>query len=461
MFRQSALRQYSPVVLLLLSGLAILPFPATTAAGERAKSRFYALCVGLRYPGTGKELRYTTSDVRAMAEAFTAASGYDELSSSIVCLVDDDPRQAKPTPQKVRQSLGRMAEDAGPDDRVVFYFSGHGLRSEDNRSILVCHAEDLDEERDGANVYLSEVRDILEQSRAGDKLMIIDACHSGGKSSGDGLTPDTMAKSLAGAGKSAGRDTVAWLASCDVSQQSWEDDESQQGLFTRFFLEAVGPQSALADTNFDGRLSLPELNTYISNAIGHYIHSRKMRRDRDWLTRSQSPRMGMGGTVSLSGEELRKVSLFYCPPDADEARPSNPEADEIVAEATSPSPAAERPKRRLAFKKIGTWKSDDGEESEAERYMRHVAAELQMSMTRHYITTSVMSSYKIKVLFDLDEDGEIIAVRAENEALEDSAVFYRAKEIVLDAGPFGIVPNDLMESGKNKNIPAVITSSTP
>ncbi|MDR1611460.1 MAG: caspase family protein, partial [Planctomycetota bacterium] len=192
MFKRSGAMLHMAFLAALLAAAPVL-----ARAGEDLK-RVHALGVGLADPGTGHKLDSTTRDAAMVAEAFEQASGYDPEASRIVKLVDDDPDSpARPTPDEIRRRLAAMAGEAGEGDRVVFYFSGHGDKDGDGRSFLVCHGG-RDKEDPRSRLPLSDVRSILAESGAESKLVIVDACHSGGKAGGaNGLTPEEISRAFA------------------------------------------------------------------------------------------------------------------------------------------------------------------------------------------------------------------------------------------------------------------------
>lgn len=282
------------------------------SCGELSNGRFLALCIGLRYPGAPNELNFTTNDVRVVSDALVTISGFDRGQCRVDLLVDDDPAKVKPTSREIRRRLTEMAESAGGEDRLVFYFSGHGIL-EDGQAVLLCHGGW--DARDGSrHLYLSEVREILSGSRAARKLVIVDACHSGGKSGtvNGGVTAEGVAMAMAAADKGSDAFPVAWLVSCDANEKSWEDDETGHGLFTRYFLEAVGSKAELADTNYDGQLSLAEIHKFITTGIGYFIYDKSiMKQNRIWRSRRQTPRMGLGKTILHDSADLNRFNMFY------------------------------------------------------------------------------------------------------------------------------------------------------
>jgi uncharacterized caspase-like protein len=208
-----------------------------------------------------------------------------------------------------------MASEAGDGDRIVFYFSGHGDKDREGNSFLVCHGG---RSKDDARGYLrlSEVRKILADSGAESKLVVVDACHSGGKSGGEnGLTPEEIGRAFrpeAGS-KRAGDETLAWIASSDVGQESYEYAERRNGLFTYFFLEAIGGEAAAADINADGMLSVAEIHRYVNNHIAGFIAHEDKNPGSKWRGRNQTPRAGIGGDLKLNpvATDLQWINLFY------------------------------------------------------------------------------------------------------------------------------------------------------
>ncbi|MDR1536017.1 MAG: caspase family protein, partial [Planctomycetota bacterium] len=300
---------------LALACLSILALPAVGRAGQRLDNTFNALCVGLKYPGTPDKLDFTTKDALDMARAFQKVSGFDLKHYRVETLVDDDPQGDKPTPETIIRRLEVMAKAAGPDDRLVFFFSGHGRKNEQNESMLICSGGEAQDDPKG-HLRLSEVRDILGRSRARDKLVLVDACYSGGKATNDGgLSAADVAESMRFSGAKSGADDgsqSAWLVSSSVNEKSWEDGESRNGLFTRYLLEALGPQADIADSNRDSFLSLKELHQYVKNGISAFIYQKAVREKQEkWRGVSQTPTVGMGGNRDPDSPLLDKKNFFF------------------------------------------------------------------------------------------------------------------------------------------------------
>ncbi|MDR1613675.1 MAG: caspase family protein, partial [Planctomycetota bacterium] len=145
--------------------------------------RVRGLMVGLRYrgdPAGTNQLRFTENDVNAVREAMLRAGGAEE--ADIKVLTDAD----RPTREVILRELRNLAESAAPDDRIFFFFSGHGARNGEYANIVPHGYEGWE---DGV-AFSADIKPILESSAAVSKWMFIDACHSGLKGVKAGLGLD-------------------------------------------------------------------------------------------------------------------------------------------------------------------------------------------------------------------------------------------------------------------------------
>ncbi|MEJ7602752.1 MAG: caspase family protein [Kofleriaceae bacterium] len=129
-------------------------------------SKRRALIVGIDdYPGTNLDLPSCRADARFAANLLRGTFGFDDL----VELHDGDA-----TLEAVSRALGLMLAGARPDDRLVFYYSGHGahtVRGGELRESLVLH--DL--------LFHDDVLvAATQQLPPGVLTVVLDACFSGG-----------------------------------------------------------------------------------------------------------------------------------------------------------------------------------------------------------------------------------------------------------------------------------------
>lgn len=130
-----------------------------------------ALIVAINdYPGDRNDLPSCLDDARAFAKILTDRYGFDP--SGMETYFDGSA-----TLQTVKDRLfGWLLKDVGPDDRVVFYYSGHGWRTERDgvlRECLCLHDDFLFDD------------ELVRESQglpSGVLTLVLDACHSGGLS---------------------------------------------------------------------------------------------------------------------------------------------------------------------------------------------------------------------------------------------------------------------------------------
>ena len=117
---------------------------------------------------------------------------------------------------------------------------------------------------------LKTVEDRLGRSKAGKRLLIVDACRE--KATGDDKNLGTAMdrawrQALA---QSAGQ---AVLASCDVGQFSFEDVKLGHGVFTHHLLEALGGKAA-ADAR--GYITLGAVSDHVAKAVNEWVSRNKV-----------------------------------------------------------------------------------------------------------------------------------------------------------------------------------------
>ena len=114
-------------------------------------------------------LRAPRSDVEALKAVLAdpARGGFDEVVPSI----DEDLLA-------IRDKVSGLLEDRHPDDMVLLYYSGHGIVDRSN-SLFLATGETRAEKPRARSLPSSEVREMMEQSRAGRVVVVLDCCHSG------------------------------------------------------------------------------------------------------------------------------------------------------------------------------------------------------------------------------------------------------------------------------------------
>jgi hypothetical protein len=146
--------------------------PAQSATGTKR-----ALLVGINNYKAVEHLRGSLNDVAAMRQILTTRWGFSP--DNVVTLTEEAA-----TRDAILRSLEQLVSESGPNDTVVFHYSGHGSQVKD----LNGDEEDgLDETLvpyDGRTPGVPDIVDdeldvIFSKLKAGTALIILDSCHSG------------------------------------------------------------------------------------------------------------------------------------------------------------------------------------------------------------------------------------------------------------------------------------------
>ncbi len=203
--------------------------------------RIYGVFIGISdYPGENADLMYTAEDAYRAHEAMVSA-GMDPNDGFI--LTDADA-----TVSNLQITMSRLSAISGPNDTVVFFYSGHGDRAARAEGPqFPMDPDSLDETLvlyDG-DVTDDQLADMFFDVTAETTLVVLDACFSGG-----------FAKDLISVPGRMG------LFSSEEDVLSAVAHKFQAGGYlSLFFSEAIA--EGLADTNDDGGITALELSEYI------------------------------------------------------------------------------------------------------------------------------------------------------------------------------------------------------
>jgi hypothetical protein len=232
--------------------------PAAPGGGVVQRGKTWAVLAGVnRYDDL------QISDLRVCADDVTAVR--DMLGDTNVMLLLTEQAGKPPTRAQILGALATVAESAGPDDLLTFYFSGHGLAQNGEGYLLPCDAR-ISAIRHTA-LAVRDVREILNRSAARAKLVILDACHSGaviGKGSA-AMSPEFLERVFAQA------EGMAVLASCKHGQYSWEWAEQRRSVFTYYLLEAMAGKADFEDKGF---VTISDASRYVVDNVKRWAAER-------------------------------------------------------------------------------------------------------------------------------------------------------------------------------------------
>ncbi len=251
------------VVLMLMFGL-LGPGIAGAQVGpnEKAKKREgnagarWAVIIGVNQYLDPKilKLKYAVPDAEMMADKLVERCGYEP--DRVLVLTDDQVKpHLRPLRINLEEQMVAWLEQAKPGDTVLIFFAGHGFLDDRGQTYLA--PQDCRLDRIGlTGLRTEEVRNMLQECKATQKLLVLDCCHAGNAKGGAAAGPG--GQELAAAFKDAAG--LITLASCGKAEQSLESNERGHGLFTYFLAEGLG---GAGDYDRDGIVDSDELYRYV------------------------------------------------------------------------------------------------------------------------------------------------------------------------------------------------------
>lgn len=209
--------------------------------------RTFAVLIGIStYPNL-PELKYADDDAYKMYAHLRSPEGGAVPEDNFELLIDDQATQSK-----IAHALKKTAKRAGPLDRIVLFYSGHGLQD-----------AFLPYDSDGFDRLLThvEIRRILAESQCKSKLVFADACLSR-----QGFTDHERWHKPSSLLKVNERGTVV-LFSSRMSETSLESDGLRQGVFSYFLFRGL---TGAADLDMDQKVTIGELYRFVSRHVAEY-----------------------------------------------------------------------------------------------------------------------------------------------------------------------------------------------
>ncbi len=273
----------------------------------RQVQKRWAFLVGINKYIREDNLEFCVPDVLAL-KALLNQAGY-----SVTCLHDEQPRQCEdgsdnpyfPTKENILGELerfcNRIKEGQNPedDDLLLVYFACHGKRDEQDIPRLL--ANDTHPNRLSQAIAVSDVEKLMQNSRAGCQVLMLDACHIG---QGDsdlkqrGTATAEMMKRIHEDAKG-----YALIASSTSNQTANEWTAIKHGIFAYCVLRGLSGEAT--DRKY---VTVSDLALYLSLKIRELAHT---------LDIDQSPCQKVddfAGFILIPEEHQEAVSRL-CPPE--------------------------------------------------------------------------------------------------------------------------------------------------
>ena len=218
-----------------------------------------ALVIGVSDYQFVRKLNASTRDAQAFYDLLVHQFKFDPLS---ITFLTDEPGTAekqRPTYAYLKHAVSTFLQRVDTNSEVVFFYSGHGIRTGDEDYLVPLDADPQDIA--GSCISYDKLKRQLETKTPRRALLITDACRSLNQAKGDTGTGF-------GQGGVSDLPQIAELVSCQPTQVSWEGTDFQQGVFTHYLL--AGLKGDPEASTVDGMVTFDSLQQFVRGKVKAY-----------------------------------------------------------------------------------------------------------------------------------------------------------------------------------------------
>ena len=168
-------------------------------------------------------------------------------------------RLLNPDSVAMRIAIQKLFKNAGKEDLLLFFFSGHGITNDDDHLYLATR----NTAKDNFEATAVDANFIQTQSKScysKRQVLILDACYSGAFANG------WHTKSIGvDIKKQLGAEGRVVLTSSGATQTSFAQEGATLSLYTQYLVEGI--ETGAADTDNDGNIHVQELHTYAKSKV--------------------------------------------------------------------------------------------------------------------------------------------------------------------------------------------------
>ena len=202
---------------------------------------------------------FATKDALDFTEALLAL-GYIEEDFLIL------PNE-KATKSAILSKVKKFVTKVTGNDRIIFYFAGHGFYEEGQNLIAPVDAITIDKK--GTCIPLLEIIDFLRKSQSSKNILFLDCCHGGF------LTHDKIRDAIASFKSEEliyqyrGEEFCVGYASCKSDEESISHVKLQNGVWTHFLVKALNGNAGNIYEN--GLLFSDKLQSYLKKVTTEFV----------------------------------------------------------------------------------------------------------------------------------------------------------------------------------------------
>jgi len=227
----------------------------TPRQGETLYGKSYGVVIGINRYEKWPALEFAAADARAVHDALLQA-GFDDVT----LILDEEATQRR----ILTELFETLPQKTGREDRVVFYFAGHGQTEDLEGGGKQGYIVPVDAGRGdypATALSMGQIRSLSRRIPAKHILYVMDSCYSGlgfNRSAGLSVKVSDYLRKISGM-------RVVQIITAGGKGEQVQEREGH-GLFTNYFLKALNGE---ADLNGDNVVTGTELGAYLRPAVSN------------------------------------------------------------------------------------------------------------------------------------------------------------------------------------------------
>ncbi len=255
--------------------------PEEVKDGKQAEIGLWAVLIGVSRYQMGDQnvdgyrisnLKNAADDAQSIYDFLKSPEGggfRDEKDGGHMILLKDE----QATKANVERALASLKQ-AKPNDYFVLYIAAHGAlipyrKPGSNTTVDIPYFVLFDSDLrnpENSMLKMEAFRQTVSEVPAKKGLVLSDTCHSGGVQLAGRDTSNSSIRANARYIEEMNEvaSGVGYISAADQLEQSFENDNLNQGVFTYCMLQGLAGD---ADTNFDGKVTFNELQAYLRDEV--------------------------------------------------------------------------------------------------------------------------------------------------------------------------------------------------
>jgi hypothetical protein len=302
-------RSVSLALALVVAGLAARP-----GYGQQQKSggEKYALLVGVRQydPNELRALPFSEPDVVELSGVLEA-EGYKP--GNVVLMTQTagaDDTRFLPLAANVREALNLLLDEMDEDDSVLVALAGHGVQFQGENESYFCPADARLADK-STLIPLSEIYKALENSRAGLKVLLVDACRNDPQSQNSRAREVVKLESVTRPQRTPPPGGVVAFFSCSEGEKAFEHAELKHGVFFHFVIQALKGAAVGPDQN---DVLVPDLVKYVTRQVKDFVREKYgVKQQPEWkgTSRDLVPLVSLGPRSLSTARGTASLAVFF------------------------------------------------------------------------------------------------------------------------------------------------------